>query len=685
MHGRVRLGAVLNVGRIEHRFLDFSDSKVEFDMIKVMANISNFKEKIEKWSAAQLAREAEPTAKLINSFPAFLERAKDEELTEEKRSIAILSHCVMHAKAILMQQRIQQTSPVAASPALFAGHMFARDQFLTSSTSSSGAATSSAHAALAANPSHWAAPAPQADMPDNIQQALGPALLKQVETFRNTLVKGSVKKSTEQVYISCINSAFELAGIPWSALPVRNAQDYSVLIAAIYGKASRSAAHTVKDEAGVSRVKWSFVSSLKAALKFFHETRVISFDFTSIASSSEVLRMFTAIKKQSHREVQKEKEKLSFSQFVELNDYMRNKCGSIWEQDGEKVVFKGLEKVLEEGLYPTCNLWRQLTALVRDMLMLRIGILAERRKSELVALLEDSVEAQGDGSLVIQVLRGKTEFSRGDLAKGRKAVVPATKLLQPSPRELNRTLSLLKGRLLDKWKWSLPLPKVGPDPRKEFHAPHALVDAAAADDAMFQEQRYVLPSLDNKKEQLALWNTGSLNLRLKDLTETSELSFQLTNPGRLSFRATGATFFSRTDRRAAIQNAGWTSSLMSFQVYAQLEPEQLVRATQKCLMVESKATVVMRGLRAVVTAEKRPRSVCLALYRLDPAARICEFLAAVVETWHLLDHTHQKMAVSVKWDDVISAANDGSPKLLVSTDEAREAAKKIRTDLKSSM
>eukprot|EP00392_Amoebophrya_sp_AT5.2_P009176 g9204.t1 len=565
--------------------------------------------------------------------------------------------------------------------------MFARDQFLITPKSGSGAAASGAQSALAANPSFWAAPAPQADMPENIQQALGPALLKQVEDFRNTLAKGSVKKSAEQVYISCINSAFELAGIPWSALPVRNAQDYSALMAAIYGKASRSAAHTIKDEAGAMRVKWSssFICSLKAALKFFHETRAISFDFTSIASSSEVLRMFTAIKKQSHREVQKEKEKLSFPQFVELSDHMRNKCGSIWEQDGEKVAFKGLEKVLEEGLYQTCNLWRQLTALVRDMLMLRIGILAERRKSELVALLEDSVEAQGDGSLVIQVLRGKTEFSRGDLAKGRKAVVPATKILQPSPRELHRALSLLKGRLLEKWKWSLPLPKVGPDPKKELHAPRVLVEAAAADDATLQEQRYALPSLDNKKEQLALWNTGSLSLRLKDLAETSELSFQLTNPGRLSFRATGATFFSRTDRRAAIQNAGWTSSLMSFQVYAQLEPEQLARATQKCLMVESKATVVMRGLRAVVAAEKKPRSVCLALYRLDPAARICEFLAAVVETWHLLDHKHQKMAASVKWDDVIGAANDGSPKLLVSTDVAKEAAKKIRTDLKSSM
>mmetsp|Transcript_26482 Transcript_26482/g.66772 ORF Transcript_26482/g.66772 Transcript_26482/m.66772 type:complete len:422 (+) Transcript_26482:611-1876(+) len=420
-------------------------------------------------------------------------------------------------------------------------------------------------------------------------------------------------------------------------------------------------------------------------MKFFHETRVISFDFTSIASSSEVLRMFTAIKKQCHREVQKEKEKISFSQFVELNDYMRNKCGGIWEQDGEKVVFKGMKKVLEEGEYSTCNLWRQLTARVRDMLMLRIGILAERRKSELVALLEGSVEAQGDGSLVIQVLRGKTEFSRGDLAGGRKAVVPATRALQPSPHELYRALALLKGRLLEKWKWSLPLPKVGPDPKKEFHAPHELIVTAAAGDAMLQEQRHVLPSLDNKKEQLALWNSGSLSLRLKELTETSELSFRVANPGRLSFRATGATFFARTDRRAAIQNAGWTSSQMSFQVYAQLDPEQLARATQKCLMVESKATVVMRGVRAAVTAEKRPRSVCLALYRIDSGVRICDFLAAVVETWHLLDHKHQKMAASVKWDDVISAANDGSPKLLVSTDVAKEAAKKIRTDLKSSI
>eukprot|EP00392_Amoebophrya_sp_AT5.2_P019469 g20315.t1 len=326
MHGRVRLGAVLNVGRIEHRFLDFSDSKVEFDMIKVMANIAIFKKKIELWPAAELSREAEPTAKLIASFPTFLERVTDEELSEEKRGIAVLSHCVTHAKAILMQQRIQQSSPVAASPALFAGHMFAQDKWLVTPTGNSGSAASSLQVALPTNPSLWAAPAPQADMPENIQQALGPALLKQVEQFRSTLVKGSVKKSTEQVYISCINSAFELAGIPWSALPVRDAQDYSVLMAAIYGRASRSAAHTIKDEAGVLRVKWSFICSLKAAMKFFHETRAISFDFTSIASSSEVLRMFTAIKKQCHREVQKEKEKISFSQFVELSDYMRNKC-----------------------------------------------------------------------------------------------------------------------------------------------------------------------------------------------------------------------------------------------------------------------------------------------------------------------------------------------------------------------
>eukprot|EP00392_Amoebophrya_sp_AT5.2_P003533 g3538.t1 len=509
------------------------------------------------------------------------------------------------------------------------------------------------------------------------KKALGPDLLKHVEAFRDSLVRGSVKDSTEKAYMSSISAALQLAGLPWSALPVRDARDYSVLMASIFGVASRSTAHTVKDEKGVLRVKWSFISTLKAAMKFFHETRVVNCDFTSIASASEVLRMFTAIKKASRREVQKPKEAITFLHFVELSDFLRGRC-NVWTLQGQDWVCVGLKALLKNENYVTSNSVRQLAALMRDMLMLRIGVLAERRKSELVALLEDSVEVSSDGGLALQVLRGKTEFSRGDLACGRKAVVPAVALLQPSPKVLLSTLKTLKQHIKEAWKWTCPPPKVGPDPKKEFGAPHWQVADASGDALSLQEQRHALPSFDNKKKQFALWNTGSLSKSLQDRLNTSELSFKVAEPGRLSLRATGALFFSRTDRRAAIQNAGWTSAQMSFQVYAKLSPEQLADATKRCILIEAKAAGVMKGLGAAVAAEKKPRSIGLALLKVDPVCRICEFLTAVVDGWHLLDYKHRKIATSINWDSVIGAANEGTTKLLLSTDRAKEAAKKLR-------
>eukprot|EP00392_Amoebophrya_sp_AT5.2_P006104 g6114.t1 len=616
------LGAVLQSWGKEHRQLNLLGSSPELRLLKVATNIEEFKTKVSSKSATELACEAKPTEDAIKDFPGrLLQILKLEFADDEKKGVALLSECVKHAKALLMQNATQATSPVAADSSVIPTGLFGVDQWVSSSgggSSPTGSGPSpTGSTGSEGNPSDWVDAAPDTLLPETISSALGPLLLEQVDAFRKNMIRSSVKPSTEKAYMSTLGRALALASVPWSALPVRDVNAYGLLIARLYGVAKSSEKHTAKDECGVSRVKWSFFASFKAALKFYHETRLLAADFGELAGAPEIIRMFTAIKKDSHRDVENPKEKISFDQLVEINTALINKRHKVWkDNDQGELVFVDLEALTASPDYHALNLVRQLASDIRNAMAFRIGFLAERRKSELTALLEDSAEVQEDGSLILQVIRGKTEFSRGDLACGRKAVVPNVPMIRPSPAELLRASKITKDVLRAKWLFLDPPPKVGPDAKKEFLAHHGTSFGSVGEPTL-QLQRYAMCSLDHIGKRFNVWNGPALNHTMSKIFAAGNLSFSIKNPRRVSLRSSGATLFSRTSRQAAIMNAGWTSSLMSYTTYAQLTPEQLVHASKRCLMAEARGADVTKAVADAHFASK-PRSVALALFRPKP-------------------------------------------------------------------
>eukprot|EP00392_Amoebophrya_sp_AT5.2_P015254 g15455.t1 len=652
LSGKFRLGAVLQSWGKEHRLLDLASGKPEFKLAKVVENVEAFKEKVKGKSAAELANEAKPTADSIMEFPRqLMDILKQDFCDDERRGGILLSVCVRHAKALLLQKAIQGSSPVAADPATIPAGLFGQDQWTISAAGASSPTGSGPSPTGSTNsgedPSMWAEASPDTLLPESVCSALGPQLAAQVDAFRKNLIRSSVKPATEKAYMSTLGRALAMASIPWSALPVRDVNAYGLLIARLYGVAKSSDKFTVKDVGGVPRVKWSFFASFKAALKFYHESRLLASDFGEIACAPEILRMFTAIKKDSHREVENPKEKITLGQLIEINNVLISKHYKVWKSDDlDELKSVGVEALTASADYNSCNLVRQLASDLRNALAFRIGFLAERRKSELTSLLGDSVEVQADESLILQVIRGKTEFSRGDLACGRKAVVPNVPTIRPSPAELLKALNETKEVLRAKWTFTDPPPKVGPDAKKEFHAQHGTSFGNVGEPTL-QKQRYVMCSFDHIGKKFNMWNGPALSHAMAKIFNGGSLSLTIKNPSRVSLRSSGATLFARTSRQAAIMNAGWASSLMSYTTYAQLTPEQLAHASKRCLLVEARGTVVTKAVAEVRFADK-PRSAALAIYKCDTKMRVCSLLAEIVETWHLLSFKRRSQVVSIK-------------------------------------
>eukprot|EP00392_Amoebophrya_sp_AT5.2_P003530 g3535.t1 len=649
MSGNFRLGAFLRSSGNEHRCISLVEGKPELDLIKVCANIVNFKKKAAPRSAAELAGEAKPTEITIKNFPELLLMILKADGDDERKGIAVLSQCVMLAKAILLQSAAQASSPVAAESSLIPSGLLGQDQWVISASGSSsptGSAPSPiGSAGSGADPSTWGEAAPDTQLPASISSALGPQLLQQVEEVRKSMIRSSVKPSTEKAYMSTLGRALAMAAIPWSALPVRDVGAYGLLIARLYGVAKTSDSHTVKDAHGIARVKWSLFASFEAALRFYHESRIEASDFGELAGAPEIIRMYTSIKKDSRREVENPKEKTTFEQLIEVNKSLVDKRHKVWKDNEQgELVFGGEGKLNADTGY---NQHMQ------------------------------CCQAVG-------VIRGKTEFSRGDLACGRKAVVPHVPMLQPSPVQLLRAIKITKQILREKWLFKDPPPRVGPDAKKEFQAQHGSNFGSVGAPAL-QQQKFVLCSFDHINKRLNLWNGPALSHTLKTIFTSGNLSFVVKNPTRVSLRASGALLFSRTSRQAAIMNAGWTSSLMSYTTYAQLSPEQLVHASKRCLILEARAAVIGKAAALAQQVASKPRSACLALYKCDARMRVCSFLAEVVETWHLLGFKVRKQIVSVKWGAVLKVANEGHPRMLVSSDLAKKSLETIMGDLKNAL
>eukprot|EP00392_Amoebophrya_sp_AT5.2_P003722 g3727.t1 len=529
-------------------------------------------------------------------------------------------------------------------------------------------------------------PATALELQTSITQALGKDMLSTISRIAETVKQRSVAESTENSYMSVVRSAMKLCGFSDLALPITTSYEHILFMVSVFVRAGQRDDYCVVDEQQKRKVKYSYLARVRAAVAYYHKIKTPHVDFAIITGTQDVTSTWAGLKRLSHHEKEKkEKPTMSLRDLVDVSDAIARLDKKMWRRKNGSI--KAIESKDWSALgysfkKEAKNSLKEFFCHVRTLLALRVGILGERRKSELMETSSVQAGSMRDrkGSLVVSVVSSKTDFSRKRISDGKNFVVPGIDALEPSPWELKSTMMELQSSYFiksEKLKYEAPVLSWG---QMDFTAPPCDMDAISSSHEVHTKTApvYMFPTLGNDHTFRKL-EPQAFNAYLQAVLH-KKLSMQarFPNPQPISLRASGAKIYAQFSRELAVKQGGWTTDRMLNDRYAPVTDEQLLIGTQRALDLGVEVNLISEVAMELVAAKESQKQVEW-LVKKRQAFRVDFCLKTVQGAWNMFNLQTRNRLALIKWKDSIDKSRENSDwhSVVASTADAYALARHV--------
>ncbi|CAD7948660.1 unnamed protein product [Amoebophrya sp. A25] len=498
---------------------------------------------------------------------------------------------------------------------------------------------------------------PTSDNPKEIEEVFG------VEKTRKLLLQigqmrlASVAVTTQSSYESILRSAVELLGGSHAAMfPIISADQWELFVFGVFAACRSQKKHVQEGGPHDGKVKWSLINKVTSALSWYHESACTHVDYAGIARAASPMRLREALKKACVHLVEEKKNEISFGQLVLINDYLFAKIEKFFSYSEAKKdhIFIGMQRAEHLGLSTKVKSKNELSSflcILRTMFMLRVGVLAERRKSDIIELEWDRISVGEGRSLVLHLV--KTKMDR--LALGCKTVVPHLDRLKISPQEIMETLTFFRSYLVEEKRWARPKVLAASDgPSPVIATDHRAVEVV---------KDYCVVTYDSARQRMSKMSSSNFNpYMMKCILEVPGMKDNLTektkknNVRAVGLRKSGVTLYSRYNRDLALNLGGLSAKSNTMEIhYAQYTIEQWQRATTNTLL-DAESTLKIDSVMALFGGNSSVSNIISTLRDKSRSVRLDILLKRIGVLHHACNPAARRMLREVKWNDVYQAA-----------------------------
>ncbi|CAD7923270.1 unnamed protein product [Amoebophrya sp. A25] len=584
-----------------------------------------------KAKAAEVALRNETAAAFAidNKLKSFNNRTSSDETADS--ILQILPHIGTQMECRAARLILGPKHVVAGSHEATLGAAVADAEFWAESDVKSGAASSSTNVAKISDKL-------TKPIPSCIEEAVGSAKAVALKKRIDSLKEASIKSTTAAGYASILKTACQLAGNVTMLFPITSSEVYEAFITVVYDSCLEQRKYVV-EEKGPHRgkVRWSFMNRVFAAVGYHHEAHCPQIDFAAIARAQTTIRLREALKKACFHGVTEKKNLLN--------------------RRGQQAQGQGCTASIK-----TANELHRFGAVLRTLLALRIGLLAERRKSEMYELEWSCVDAKEDGSLSLNIVKAKADR----LARGTTAIVPSPRYLLPSPKAIAGALQQLHHFLVNEKAWSMPRVTTCDDADNIDLVKGKQVD---------REKDYVFVTYDAPRARLnKISSIGFSSYLMQQIKEAETVLLEKNKSGTprvVGLRASGMSLHSQFNRGVALKLGGLSNKTTTLEkFYAALQPEQLTLASTSILENMEQVRrldVIAGGLTESMSEEEnlaafasaRPRVRVDVLLKDKDVGKVAHLLGVKTRKW-LVKNQWKKWGQQLKQPKCASLVFDSS-------------------------